>query len=343
MTVTHALILDAGSGLRRAAPYLDGVTRVDIALTHFHLDHVSGLAYLPTLPVVPTIWAPGAWLYERASEDLLGPFSPFEKTIRELGEAQRIGAFELTARAQPRHWHPTAGLRVGDRLALITDTAYDPGSAPFARGVDHLLHEAWSLGDEGDASAAEAAQVAADAGARRLTLDPHGTRTPTRPALLAAGAGRDDRPRRRRALAGRRPVAFAQQLVERVALLGASSAASTTSSAAASANSAAREALAAVCRSAATVCRRRSSGERRRSISPSVSSSLSRPTRFVRSSCSVPARSAWLLSPQVAQHGQRQQVPRAQPERPAAPTRPRPASAATAGRAARPSGAAAGR
>ena len=162
----HALILDAGSGLRRAPEYLEGVTRIDIALTHFHLDHVSGLAFLPTLPAVATIWAPGAWLYGRPSEEILGPFSPFEKTVRELGEAQRIGAFDLRARAQPRHWHPTAGLRVGDRLALITDTAYDPGSAPFARGVDHLLHEAWgTVGDEGDPSAAEAAQVARDAGA----------------------------------------------------------------------------------------------------------------------------------------------------------------------------------
>jgi ribonuclease BN (tRNA processing enzyme) len=167
----HALILDAGSGLRLAAPYLEGVVRVDIALTHFHLDHVSGLAYLPTLPVVPCIWAPGAWLYGRPSEEILGPYSPFEKTIRELAEHQRIGVFDVRARAQPRHWHPTAGLRVGDRLALITDTAYDPGSAGFARGVDHLLHEAWGTeGDEGDASAAQAAHVARDAGAKPLTL-----------------------------------------------------------------------------------------------------------------------------------------------------------------------------
>jgi ribonuclease BN (tRNA processing enzyme) len=33
-------------------------------------------------------------------------------------------------------------LRIGDALALITDTAFDPGSIEFARGVDHLLHEA---------------------------------------------------------------------------------------------------------------------------------------------------------------------------------------------------------
>ena len=109
--------------------------------------------------------------------------------IRELSGSQRIGGFELRARAQPRHWHPTAGLRVADRLALITDTAYDPGSAPFARGVEHLLHEAWGTeGDEGDASAAEAARVAEDAGAKRLTLV-HMAPDADEAALLAQAPG----------------------------------------------------------------------------------------------------------------------------------------------------------
>jgi ribonuclease BN (tRNA processing enzyme) len=185
----HALILDAGSGLRRALEYLDGVTRIDIALTHFHLDHVSGLALLSILPVAPTLWTPGAWLYGRAGAEILDPYLPSKWTIRELGPAQRLGPFDLTARAQPRHWHPTAGLRVGDRLALITDTAYDPGSAPFARGVDHLLHEAYStVGDEGDAGAADAAQVARDAVAARLTLV-HMAPDADEPALLAQAPG----------------------------------------------------------------------------------------------------------------------------------------------------------
>ena len=135
---------------------------------------------------MPTIWAPGAWLYGRPSEEILGPFVPFEKLFAELGESQTLGPFRLRARAQPLHAHPTAGLRVGDRLALITDTAYDPGSAPFARGVDHLLHEAW--GTEGDGSAAEAAQVAADAGARRLTLI-HMAPDADEAALLAQAPG----------------------------------------------------------------------------------------------------------------------------------------------------------
>jgi len=198
-----ALVLDAGTGLQRlvADPaLLEGVTRLDVVLTHFHLDHVCGLAYLPALPVTSTVWAPGAWLYGTRSADLLGPLrrapiSPFEPDelgeVRELeGGAQAVGAFGLSARAQPRHWAPTAGLRVEDEIALVTDTAYDPGSADLARGVAHLLHEAWSTSEEavaseGDATAAEAAKVAKDAGARRLTLIHINPRLPDESGLLA--------------------------------------------------------------------------------------------------------------------------------------------------------------
>jgi ribonuclease BN (tRNA processing enzyme) len=198
-----ALVLDAGTGLQRlvAEPaLLDGVRRLDIVLTHFHLDHVCGLAYVPALTVRPTVWAPGAWLYGTPSGELLAPLirapiSPFEPgelgEVRELQEGrQATGAFELTARGQPHHWAPTAGLRVRDELALVTDTAYDPGSADLARGVTHLLHEAWSTSDEpvaaeGDATAAEAGRVARDAGTRRLTLIHVNPRWRDMDALLA--------------------------------------------------------------------------------------------------------------------------------------------------------------
>jgi ribonuclease BN (tRNA processing enzyme) len=183
-----ALVLDAGTGFRRLVgepALLDGIRRLDIVLTHFHLDHTCGLMYVPALAVKAEIWAPGAWLYDAPSAELLAPLrrapiSPFEPN--ELGEVrelvagpQTVGAFEVTARAQPRHWAPTAGLRVGDALVLVTDTAYDPGSSELARDAEHLLHEAWSTSarpaaSEGDATAADAGTVAREAGARRLTL-----------------------------------------------------------------------------------------------------------------------------------------------------------------------------
>ena len=197
-----ALLLDAGTGLARLVTQLgllDGVRTLDIALTHFHLDHVCGLAYVPALPLTPTIWAPGRWLYDEPSARLLDPLrrapispsSPGELgEVRELGpRGQTIGPFQVAARAQPRHWAPTAGLRVVDALALVTDTAYDPGSAEFARKVTHLLHEAWSTSaepaaTEGDATAEEAGRVARDARASHLTLV-HLNPRADEPAVLA--------------------------------------------------------------------------------------------------------------------------------------------------------------
>lgn len=201
--VADALLLDAGTGLRRLVTdpgLLEGVRRLDITLTHFHLDHVCGLAYVPALPVTPTVWAPGNWLYGKPSAELLDPLrrppispsSPNELgDVHELGlGSQSIGAFTVTARAQARHWAPTAGLRIGSALALVTDTAYDPESAVLARDVTHLLHEAWSTSDEpvaseGDATAAEAGRVAQDARAGHLTLVHLNPRTPDERALLA--------------------------------------------------------------------------------------------------------------------------------------------------------------
>jgi ribonuclease BN (tRNA processing enzyme) len=164
---------------------LDGATRLDVLLTHFHLDHVCGLSYLPALPLAARVWAPGRWLYGSPSEELLGPLrrapiSAFEAAalgqVGELTEGiQQIGAFSVTARAQLGHWAPTAGLRIDDDVALITDTAYDAGGVSLARGVRHLLHEAWSSSAaprsaDGDATGRDAGRIAAGAEAGQLTL-----------------------------------------------------------------------------------------------------------------------------------------------------------------------------
>ena len=170
-------------------------------LTHFHLDHVCGLAYVPALPVLPTIWAPGRWLYGPASEELLAPLrtapiSPSEAAelgeVRELGPgAQAVGPLpRRDARAAPPLGSHRPGIRVEDDLALITDTAYEPESADFARGVTHLLHEAWSssahpVAQAGDSTAAEAGMVARAAGAHHLTLVHLDPRLPDEEELLA--------------------------------------------------------------------------------------------------------------------------------------------------------------
>ncbi len=51
----HALVIDAGTGISHLVTtpdLLEGVSTIDIVLTHFHLDHIVGLAYLPALSLV---------------------------------------------------------------------------------------------------------------------------------------------------------------------------------------------------------------------------------------------------------------------------------------------------
>jgi ribonuclease BN (tRNA processing enzyme) len=184
----RALVIDAGTGIQRLIErqeLLDGVERLDIVLTHFHLDHVAGLSYLPALPVVPTVWGPGALLYDRRTEEILGRLlghplfaaTPGELTagIHEVPDGPfEIGPFRLATRAQLLHTDPTLALRIGDTLTYCTDTAADRGNEEFAAGSRLLFHEAWyaqdSTADQTHSAAGEAGRIAAAAGVERLVL-----------------------------------------------------------------------------------------------------------------------------------------------------------------------------
>jgi phosphoribosyl 1,2-cyclic phosphodiesterase len=58
------LVLDAGSGVRRLGAQLSPTTtRVDILLTHLHMDHIQGLGFFPPLynPAVEVhLWGPAS-------------------------------------------------------------------------------------------------------------------------------------------------------------------------------------------------------------------------------------------------------------------------------------------
>ena len=186
-----AILIDAGTGVARLIeqPHLlRDVSRLDILLTHFHLDHVAGVTYLPALGVgeQTTMWGPGRLLYDAPTSEVLErllrePFHPvpldaLDIDVRDLPPDEiELSGTRIALRRQERHSAPTLGLRFDDAFTWITDTAYDEGSAPFAQGCRMLAHEAWFTSavprnPDIHSSAAQAARVAADAGISRLLL-----------------------------------------------------------------------------------------------------------------------------------------------------------------------------
>lgn len=191
-------VLDAGTGLsrlafepwRRLIPPLD--RPIHVFLTHLHLDHVVGLSYLSALwsnrtvihlpPRETTDVGPevldglfGGPFHARPLTDVLPDIS---LTVTPFAESW-VEGHRVLSRAQD---HPggSAGYRIDDALALITDCR--PGSDPqqLAGGVRILVHEAWSgeqddpgglrAAQQGHSSAAGAARTARDAGVGELLL-----------------------------------------------------------------------------------------------------------------------------------------------------------------------------
>jgi len=191
----RALVLDAGSGLgrlvepevRRAIADRD---RLDILLTHYHLDHVVGLAFLPGLwdravrifgPRRPLVDAEPRAVLERLVAPPLFPGRldelglPIEVEAYD-GDSLSIAGLHLSLRRQ-RHPGGSVGVRVGEELAYVTDTEPDPGTVVLCAGVDTLLHEVWSSRAEaaapgyqprGHSSTEAVAEIADGAGVGRL-------------------------------------------------------------------------------------------------------------------------------------------------------------------------------
>jgi len=187
-----AVLIDAGSGVERLVAdrsLLDGVERLELVLTHFHLDHVVGLAYLPGLRgaggIPPRIWGPARAVFGTSTDDVLrtiyarpfydADYGLIADEVRELGEEQAIGPFTLRTRLQRGHSTPTLALRFDDALTYCTDTPYDAGNAEFAAGSRVLMHEAWCTEGSPEAtpihsSGRDAATVGQEAGVERLVL-----------------------------------------------------------------------------------------------------------------------------------------------------------------------------
>jgi phosphoribosyl 1,2-cyclic phosphodiesterase len=197
------LILDAGTGIRTVNGTVAGVHRIDVLLTHLHMDHIVGLGFFkafhqPGLEV--HLWGPPSVthsLHARLTRYLSPPLFPVRlRDLRcslELHDTPR-GGFELpgvTAYSDfVCHPGPTLGYRLETDdgvLAYLSDhepalgTRTFPGPARWtsgfdiARGADVLIHDAQYTDQEyadhvgwGHSALGHAMALAELAGVRRL-------------------------------------------------------------------------------------------------------------------------------------------------------------------------------
>ncbi|MBI5948015.1 MAG: MBL fold metallo-hydrolase [Chloroflexi bacterium] len=164
------LVLDAGTGIRRlGASFEPGLKRVDILLTHLHMDHVQGLGFFAPLftPGMEVhIWGPSSatmHLRERLTRYLSPPLFPVllrdlpcDLQIHDLMRGElAIGPFQVSADLIS-HPGPTLGFRVsegGRSLTYMPDHEPALGMKDFpgparwmsgfdlAAGTDLLIHD----------------------------------------------------------------------------------------------------------------------------------------------------------------------------------------------------------
>jgi len=199
------LVLDAGTGIRRLGDAIvDEIERVDVLITHMHMDHIQGLGFFEPLfrPAIEAhIWGPSSTtldLRAHLTRYLSPPLFPVRlrdlprpPTLHDVVELESfaIGPFQVQAELVC-HPGPTVGYRIeadGGSLAYLPDhepalgaldfpgdAAYLPGLST-AEGVDLLVHDSMFTAEEyprfvgwGHSSIPQCLAFAQAAGVRQL-------------------------------------------------------------------------------------------------------------------------------------------------------------------------------
>ena len=151
------LILDAGTGITDLdLEYYAQMPRIDILLTHLHMDHIQGLGFFKPLfkkDVEVHIWGPPGnsdSLKSRLNRYLSPPLFPIrvrelpcELHIHEVGNTTfEIGPFEITS-AFVIHPGPTVGYRIKHGNKFLT---YIPDHEPMIGSMQLYKKNKWISG-----------------------------------------------------------------------------------------------------------------------------------------------------------------------------------------------------
>jgi phosphoribosyl 1,2-cyclic phosphodiesterase len=207
-----ALVLDAGTGLRRLTKLLGGVPfSGTILLTHLHWDHVQGLPFFAAgdrpdarVSLLLPEQEDGAGAEQALARSMSPPSFPIEPSgLRGDWTFGTVAAsplkaegFTVEARRIPHKGGATVGYRVSDGHSVVTYMPdhcptvcgpgpegwgeYHPAALDLARDTDLLIHDAFLMPAEvpelaafGHAAADYAIGLGQRAGARQVLLAHH--------------------------------------------------------------------------------------------------------------------------------------------------------------------------
>lgn len=152
----EVIILDAGSGIRPVSDGVGGAGRIDILLTHLHMDHIQGLGFFTPIfdPGVEThIWGPSSTtqdLVERLGRYLSPPLFPVR--LRDLPNTVvhgvSPGIFELGSVTVTADFVCHPGTTLGYRLeAGAASLAYVPDHEPALGVMSFPDRPEWTSGN----------------------------------------------------------------------------------------------------------------------------------------------------------------------------------------------------
>lgn len=156
------IILDAGSGISRFKEYKDLLEKyknIVIILSHYHLDHIIGLSYLPSFLKGKNlkVYAPSKNFYDKSSRDILVDFTTypyFAHSIEKLSKNVEILEYDTNGFyvedlkvniLEQKHSAPSFGITLGEYLHYATDTSILNETFKRANKTKLLLHECWDI------------------------------------------------------------------------------------------------------------------------------------------------------------------------------------------------------
>lgn len=163
----EVIVLDAGTGISRFSEpevleIIKAKKRLNIILSHYHLDHIIGLSYLPGLwPTKPIrLFAPSKPYVDCKAEDALNrllnpplfslPFKnyPNKKDVIPVSDSELSINGHLVKFIGLDHPGGSMGIRIDNDICYITDTSVNEGYIDFIAGCKYLLHEIWLTREE---------------------------------------------------------------------------------------------------------------------------------------------------------------------------------------------------